>query len=377
MKISVPKETHPGETRAPLTPDSAAKLVKLGAQVEVEAGLGLAAGFTDDAYIKAGVTITTDRPALVSSGDIVLRLRKPPVEEVARLKPNSVHASLLDPFNEKELVQKLAERGVSAISMEFIPRTTRAQKMDVLSSQANLGGYEAVILAARYANKIFPMMTTAAGTILPSKVFIIGVGVAGLQAIATAKRLGAKVTAYDTRPVVEEQVKSLGAQFLKIDVGETGQTKEGYAQALTDEQIQKQREAMKKTCGDSDIVITAAQVFGRKAPILVTAEMLNAMKPGSVVVDLAVETGGNVEGVVYDQVVDRQGVRIVGIANLPGRVPLHASQVYSANLVSLVEEFWDKQNKTFVLKLDDEIIKGCLVTHGGKIVNEKLVAKPN
>jgi NAD(P) transhydrogenase subunit alpha len=377
MKISVPKETHPGETRAPLTPDSAAKLVKLGAQVEVEAGLGLAAGFPDDAYTKAGVTITTDRPALVSSGDIVLRLRKPPVEEIALLKPNCVHASLLDPFNEKELVQKLAERGVSAISMEFIPRTTRAQKMDVLSSQANLGGYEAVILAARYANKIFPMMTTAAGTILPSKVFIIGVGVAGLQAIATAKRLGAKVTAYDTRPVVEEQVKSLGAQFLKIDVGETGQTKEGYAKALTEEQIQKQREAMKKTCGDSDIVITAAQVFGRKAPILVTAEMLNAMKPGSVVVDLAVETGGNVEGVVYDQVVDRQGVRIVGIANLPGRAPLHASQVYSANLVNLIEEFWDKQNKTFVLKLDDEIIKGCLVTHGGKIVNEKLVAKPN
>ena len=297
MKISVPKESHPGETRAPLTPDGAAKLVKLGAQVEVEAGLGIAAGFPDDAYLKAGATITADRKALISSGDIVLRLRKPPVEEIAWLKPGAIHASLLDPFNEKELVQKFAERGVSAISMEFIPRTTRAQKMDVLSSQANLGGYEAVILAARYSNKIFPMMTTAAGTILPSKVFIIGVGVAGLQAIATAKRLGAKVTAYDTRPVVEEQVKSLGAQFLKIDIGETGQTKDGYAKALTEEQIQKQRDAMKKTCGDSDVVITAAQVFGRKAPILVTAEMLNAMKPGSVVVDLAVETGGNVEGV--------------------------------------------------------------------------------
>jgi len=377
MKISVPKETQPGETRTPLTPASAAKLVKLGAQVEVEAGLGIAAGFPDDAYTKAGASVVSNRKALISSGDLILRLRKPPVEEISLLKPNSIHASLLDPFNEKELVQKLAERGVSAISMEFIPRTTRAQKMDVLSSQANLGGYEAVILAARYANKIFPMMTTAAGTILPSKVFIIGVGVAGLQAIATAKRLGAKVTAYDTRPVVEEQVKSLGAQFLKIDVGETGQTKEGYAKALTEEQIQKQREAMKKTCGDSDIVITAAQVFGRRAPILVTAAMLDAMKPGSVVVDLAVETGGNVEGVVYDQVTDRKGVKIVGIANLPGRAPLHASQVYSANLEGLVEEFWDKQNKTFVLKLDDEIIKGCLVTHGGKIVNEKLVAKPN
>jgi len=346
MKISVPKETHLGENRAPLTPDAAGKLVKLGAQVEVEAGLGVAAGFPDEAYTKAGATITSDRKALISSGDIVLRLRKPPVEEIAWLKSGSIHASLLDPFNEKELVQKFAERGVSAISMEFIPRTTRAQKMDVLSSQANLGGYEAVILAARYSNKIFPMMTTAAGTILPSKVFIIGVGVAGLQAIATAKRLGAKVTAYDTRPVVEEQVKSLGAQFLKIDIGETGQTKDGYAKALTEEQIQKQRDAMKKTCGDSDVVIS-------------------------------VETGGNVEGVVYDKVTDRNGVKIVGIANLPGRVPLHASQVYAANLVALVEEFWDKKEKTFVLKLDDEIIKGCLVTHGGKIVNEKLIAKPN
>jgi NAD(P) transhydrogenase subunit alpha len=375
MKISVPCEVHPGESRAPLTPDAAAKLVKLGAQVEVEAGLGVAAGFTDEAYLKAGATLATDRKALIGSGDIVLRLRKPPLAEIALLKANAIHLSLLDPFNEKELVQKFAECGVSAISMEFIPRTTRAQKMDVLSSQANLGGYEAVILAARYANKIFPMMTTAAGTILPSKVFIIGVGVAGLQAIATAKRLGAKVTAYDTRPVVEEQVKSLGAQFLKIELGETGQTKEGYAKALTDEQIQKQRQAMNKTCGESDIVITAAQVFGRKAPILVTSEMLDAMKPGSVVVDLAVETGGNVEGIQYDQVTDRKGVKLVGIANLPGRAPLHASQVYAANLVNLIEEFWDKKEKAFVLKLDDDIIKGCLVTHGGKIVNEKLLPK--
>jgi H+-translocating NAD(P) transhydrogenase subunit alpha len=374
MKISVPKETLPGETRAPLTPDAAGKLVKLGAQVEVEAGLGVAAGFPDELYTKAGATLATDRQALVGSGDIVLRLRKPPVEEIPWLKQGAIHASLLDPFNEKELVQKLAERGVSAISMEFIPRTTRAQKMDVLSSQANLGGYEAVILAARYSNKIFPMMTTAAGTILPSKVFIIGVGVAGLQAIATAKRLGAKVTAYDTRPVVEEQVKSLGAQFLKIDLGETGQTKDGYAKALTEEQIQKQRAAMNKTCGDSDVVITTAQVFGRKAPVLVTAEMLNAMKPGSVVIDMAVESGGNVEGVKYNEIVDRNGVKIIGIANLPGRAPLHASQVYAMNLYSLIEEFWDKKEKVFNLKLDDDIIKGCLITHGGKVVNEKLTA---
>ena len=376
MKISVTAETHPGEARAAMTPDAAARLVKLGAQVEVEAGLGRAAGFPDEAYAKAGATVTADRSALLRTGDLVLRLRKPAVAEIELLQAKAIHLSLLDPFNEGELVRKFAAAGVSAISMEFIPRTTRAQKMDVLSSQANLGGYEAVIVAASHANKIFPMMTTAAGTILPCKVFIIGIGVAGLQAIATAKRLGAKVTAYDTRPVVEEQVKSLGAQFLKIDLGETGQTKDGYAKALTEEQIQKQREAMTKTCGDSDIVITAAQVFGRKAPILVTGEMLSAMKPGSVVVDLAVETGGNVEGMVYNEVTDRNGVKLVGLANLPARAAQHASQVYAANLVKLIEEFWDKGEKQFKLKLDDEIIKGCLVTHGGAIVNEKLQPKP-
>lgn len=372
MKIAVPKETFLGETRAPLTPDCVAKLVKLGAEVEVEAGLGATAGYPDEVYAKAGAIVSHDRKNLLSSGDIVLGLRKPAAEEVMLLKTGSIHLSQLDAFREKDLVQKLADRGISAISMDFIPRTTRAQKMDELSSQANLGGYEAVILAARYSNKIFPMMTTAAGTILPAKVFIIGVGVAGLQAIATAKRLGAKVTAYDTRPVVEEQVKSLGAQFLKMDLGETGQTKDGYAKALTEEQIQKQREGLKKTCSESDVVITAAQVFGRKAPILITSAMLDAMKPGAVVVDLAVETGGNVEGVAYDQVIDRKGVKIIGIANLPGRVPLHASQVYAANLENFIEEFWDKKEKKFVLKLEDDIIKSSLLTHGGKIVNDRL-----
>jgi NAD(P) transhydrogenase subunit alpha len=374
MKISVPRESHPAETRAPLTPEAVARLVRLGAQVAIETGTGLAAGFADAAYASAGAVILTDRKELLHTGDLVLRVGKPPIEEIQLLKPGSVHVSLLDPFNEPELVQRFAYWGISAISMEFIPRTTRAQKMDVTSSQANLAGYEAVILAARYANKIFPMMTTAAGTIFPAKVFIIGVGVAGLQAIATAKRLGAKVTAYDTRPVVEEQVNSLGAQFLRIDVGEVGQTAEGYARALTEEQIHKQRAAMKKTCAESDVVITTAQVFGRKAPLLVTTEMLDAMKPGSVVVDLAVESGGNVAGIFPGQVIDRHGVKLVGTANLPGRVPLHASQVYAANLVALVEEFWDKANKNFTLNLEDEIIKGCLVTHKGRIVNAKLTA---
>ena len=376
MQIFISREANPHEKRVAVVPATVAKLIKLGAQVGVESGLGRSIYFSDDDYVAAGASLVADRKTGLSAADLVLRLGKPASDEIDGLKSGCIHISYLDPFNEPDLIQRLANAGVSALCMEMIPRSTICQAMDALSSQANLGGYEAVILAARYSNKIFPMMTTAAGTILPSKVFIIGVGVAGLQAIATAKRLGAKVTAYDTRPVVEEQVKSLGAQFLKIDLGETGQTKDGYAKALTGEQIQKQRDAMKKTCGDSDVVISAAQVFGRKAPILVTTEMLDAMKPGSVVIDLAVETGGNVEGVAYDKVIDRNGVTIVGVANLPGRVPLHASQVYSANLLALVEQFWDKQEKTFVLKLDDEIIKACLVTHGGRIVNEKLVAKP-
>jgi len=376
MQIFVAQEAGPQEKRVAVVPATVAKLIKLGAQVAVESGLGRSIYFSDDDYVAAGASLVADRAKGLAAADLVLRLGKPASGEIDGLKSGAIHISYLDPFNEPDLLQKLAKAGVSAICMEMIPRSTICQGMDALSSQANLGGYEAVILAARYSNKIFPMMTTAAGTLLPSKVFIIGVGVAGLQAIATAKRLGAKVTAYDTRPIVEEQVKSLGAQFLKIDLGETGQTKDGYAKALTEEQIRRQREAMKKTCGDSDVVISAAQVFGRRAPILVTAEMLDAMKPGSVVVDLAVETGGNVEGVAFDKVIDRNGVKIVGLANLPGRVPLHASQVYAANLLALVEAFWDKKEKTFVLKLDDEIIKGCLVTHGGKIVNEKLIAKP-
>jgi len=376
MQIFVAGEAGPHEKRVAVVPAAVAKLIKLGAQVAVESGLGRTIYFSDDDYVAAGASLVADRKKGLSAADLVLRLGKPPSDEVDSLKPGCIHISYLDPFNEPDLMQKLAKAGVSALCMEMIPRSTICQGMDALSSQANLAGYEAVILAARYSNKIFPMMTTAAGTILPSKVFIIGVGVAGLQAIATAKRLGAKVTAYDTRPVVEEQVKSLGAQFLKMDIGETGQTKEGYAKALTGEQIQKQRDAMKKICGDSDVVISAAQVFGRKAPILVTTEMLDAMKPGSVVVDVAVETGGNVEGVVYDKVIDRNGVKIVGLANLPGRAPLNASQVYAANLVALVEGFWDRKEKAFVLKPDDEIIKSCLVTHGGRIVNEKLITQP-
>ena len=244
--------------------------------------------------------------------------------------------------------------------------------MDALSSQANLAGYVAVVLAAQRLDKIFPMLMTPAGTISPARVFIIGAGVAGLQAIATAKRLGARVEAFDTRPVVEEQVQSLGAKFIKIDLGETGQTKDGYAKALSSEQMEKQRQGMAKVCSQSDVVITTAQLFGRRAPIVLTKEMVSQMHPGSIIVDMAVESGGNVEGSKLNEEVVVNGVRIMGLGNLPGRVATHASQMFSSNLHSLVEEYWDKDEKIFKLKLDDEIIKGCLITHQGQVVNEML-----
>ena len=375
MIIAVPKENYPGENRVSLVPSSVDRLVKKSAVVQIEAGLGLSIGVSDDEYKKAGASVIGDRRALLSSADIVLRLRKPPAEEIKDLKKGSLHISFLDPFNEKALVDSLAAQGVSAISMEMIPRTTRAQKMDALSSQANLAGYVMVLLAAQKLPKIFPMLMTPAGTISPARVFIIGAGVAGLQAIATAKRLGARVEAFDTRGVVEEQVKSLGAKFVKIDLGETGQTKDGYAKALTPEQLQKQREGMAKVCSQSDVVITTAQLFGRKAPIVLTKDMVAQMKPGSIIVDMAVESGGNVEGSKVNEEVVVNGVKIIGLGNLPGRVTVHASQMYSSNLHNLLEEYWDKDAKIFKLNLDDEIIKGCLVTHGGQIVNQSIIKK--
>ena len=277
MRIFVPKEPDSSEARVPVSPVTAAKLVKLGADCEVERGLGVSVGWPDKEYEAAGAKTSSDRVQSLSSADLVLRLRKPPLEEIERLKSGSIHVSLLDPFNEEKLVHRLAAVGVTAVSMEMIPRVAIAQKMDALSSQANLGGYVAVILAAAASKRILPMMTTAAGTIKPLRMFVIGVGVAGLQAIATGRRLGAWVEAFDTRPVVEEQVKSLGAKFVKIDLGETGETAGGYAKPLTPEQLQKQREVTAEHVALADIVITAAQVFGRKAPIVVTTEMIKRM----------------------------------------------------------------------------------------------------
>ena len=256
--------------------------------------------------------------------------------------------------------------------MEMVPRSTRAQKMDALSSQANLAGYVTVIQAAFHCPKIFPMMMTPAGTIAPGRVFIIGAGVAGLQAIATAKRLGARVEAFDTRPVVAEQVQSLGAKFLDIDLGEVGQTEQGYARELTTEQLEKQREGQKQVISQSDVLITTAQVFGRPAPRIVGLDMIEAMKPGSVVVDMAVESGGNVEGSKLDKVVEVGGVKIIGQGNLPSEVARNASEMYSNNLFNLVSEFWDEEQKTLVLDLEDEIIKSCLITQGGDVINETI-----
>ena len=372
MNVALPRETHPGETRVAMIPEHVAKLSTVGASIAIETGLGQALQVEDEAYADAGASAVKDRKALLENADMVLRIRKPGLEEVSQLKEGSIYVSLLDPFNEKELIDTFLSKGISAISMEMIPRITRAQKMDVLSSQANLAGYAAVVIAAERLHKIFPMMMTPAGTIAPSRVFVIGAGVAGLQAIATAKRLGARVEAFDTRPVVEEQVKSLGARFVKIDLGETGQTKDGYAKALTDEQLQKQREGMTKVCATSDVVITTAQLFGRKAPLIVTEDMVAAMQKGSVIVDLAVESGGNVAGSQPDKEIDVNGVRIIGLANLPGRVAVHASQMFSSNLFNLVDEFWNTEEKRFELNFDDEIIKGCVITHQGEIVNQMI-----
>jgi NAD(P) transhydrogenase subunit alpha len=369
MQIAVPSETHANERRVALIPDAVKKLVRAGFEVVIESGAGLKAGFADSDFTDAGATLSGDREALLGNADILLRVSKPALEDISKIKRGAIHISYLDPYNEATLVDAMASQGVSAISMEMIPRTTRAQKMDALSSQANLAGYAMVLLAASKLDRILPMMMTPAGTLSPARVFVIGAGVAGLQAIATAKRLGAKVEAFDTRPVVAEQVQSVGAKFVQIDLGEMGQTADGYAKELTAEQLELQRLGMKDIISQSDIVITTAQLFGRPAPRIITRDMVEAMKPGGVIVDMAVESGGNVEGSVADQTVDINGVSIIGVANLPSEVARDASQMYSSNLVNLVSEYWDDEAKTFNLDLEDDILKGCVITHDGELVN--------
>ncbi|MBN1558547.1 MAG: NAD(P) transhydrogenase subunit alpha, partial [Lentisphaerae bacterium] len=307
MRFFIAAENDPAETRTAMVPDVVSKLCGLDGEVAVQAGIGRSLGLPDAAYAEAGAAV---EPATAAGeADVVMRLNPPSREDVARLRRGSVHIGLLNPFRNGPVVRELADAGVSAICMELIPRTTLAQKMDALSSQANLAGYAAVILAAERLDRILPMMMTPAGTIPPAKVFVIGAGVAGLQAIATARRLGARVEAFDTRPVTAEQVESLGARFVTVDLGETGETDDGYARELTAEQLERQRQAMARHAAAADVVITTAQVFGRPAPRILTRAMVEQMRPGSLVVDMAVETGGNVEGSEAGQETDIGGVR--------------------------------------------------------------------
>ena len=369
-KVLVCKEKDERETRVALVPDDVKKLVPMGFEIKVVSKAGLKSGFSDEMYKAAGASVVETEESAYGDSEIVLRIMKP--ESINGIKSGTLHLSYLDPFNQKDLLNGFADNGIQAVSLEMIPRTTLAQKMDVQSSQTSLAGYVAVLNAASHLPKALPMMVTPAGTINPARVFVIGVGVAGLQAIATAKRLGARVDAFDTRPVVEEQVKSLGASFLKIDLGEMGQTSQGYAKELTPEQIAKQKEAQAKVCEKANIVITTAKVFGRKAPRLIEKNVLDRMMPGSIVVDMACSTGGNVEGSkLFENVVTENGVTIMSGDMLERQVPYDASKMFSGNITAFLTHFYDKEAKELKVNLDDEIMKGCLLTQGGKIIHER------
>lgn len=373
-RLFAPLETHPAETRTTVAPTIVGKLCALGLEVLVQSGAGIKSDYSDAEYENAGAQIVADAASGYAQADIVARVNKPSLQDLAQLKPGTLHISFLDPFNEKDLIAALAKCGIAAISLEMIPRSTLAQKMDALSSQANLAGYAAVIMATDQMRKIVPMMMTPSGTISPARFFIIGVGVAGLQAIATAKRLGARVEAFDTRPVVEEHVKSLGAKFVKVDLGETGQTDQGYAKELSAEQLDQQRHAMAKACARADVVITTAKLFGRKAPLIINHEVLNQMQSGSILIDLAVESGGNVEGSkVGQEIVTSNGVRIIGPENLEGYYPKDATLMLASNFYNLIEHFWDPETNDFQYGDEDEILKGCLITKNGTIVHERFV----
>ena len=383
MRLFVPKENQEKETRAAMTPETARKLVDLGLEVRFEAGLGESSDFTDADYHEVGAE-TQQRDSGIAEADIVFRVSPPEINEIKQMKRGAMHVGFLNPFHvhlgegdppkdtaEQARIDALVEAGITGVSLEMMPRSTLAQKMDAISSQANLAGYMAVIMSAARLNKIFPMMMTPAGTISPAKVFVIGIGVAGLQAIATAKRLGARVTAFDTRPEALEQAESLGAKALRIDLGETGATDQGYAKELTPEQLEKQRVEQGKVCAKSDVVICTAKLFGRKAPLLVKQDVVDSMSNGSIIVDLAAETGGNVEGVKVDEeAVTKNGVRIIGHAKLENFVPRDASGMYAANLCNFIDHFWDKEAKEFKFDLEDDILKGAVLTHDGKFVNE-------
>ena len=364
MKIGVPKETAPGERRVALVPETVSRLAKSGNTVVVEHGAGEASSFPDRLYADAGASIGDPYAT-----ELIVKVQKPSDDELARLREGTVLVAFLQPLTQHDLVRELARRRVTALSMDAIPRITRAQPMDALSSQATVAGYKAVVLAAAALPKFFPMLTTAAGTIAPAKAFVIGAGVAGLQAIATARRLGAVVEAFDTRPIVKEQVQSLGAKFLEVDLGETGEGTGGYAKELSEEAHRKEVELLAKAVKENDIVITTAAIPGRPAPKLITADMVRSMRPGSVIVDLAAETGGNCELTRPGEVSVVDGVRIDGTTNLPSTMPYHASQMYSRNVASLLGLMLAKDG-TLNVDMNDDVVKGTVITKDGEVVHE-------
>ena len=374
MKVGVPRETYPGENRVALTPAAAAGLKKSGLEVVVEQDAGVAAGFPSGAYEQSGATVAS-RDAVFSTADIILQIRSVP-PDASRLRRGQVVIGFADPLGAPEVVRVLAQAGVTAFSMELMPRITRAQSMDALSSMATIAGYKGVLLAANHLPRLFPMLMTAAGTLTAARAFIVGVGVAGLQAIATARRLGARVEAYDVRPAVKEQVQSLGARFVEMPL-ETGDSEDkgGYAKAQDESFYRRQRELMIKVVSGSDVVITTALIPGRKAPILVTTEMVDAMAPGSVVVDLAAERGGNCELTRPDEVVVYKGVTILGPSNPPSLVPNHASQMYSKNITTFLTHLLGKEGAkkpSIELDLADEITRDTLLTRDGEVVHARV-----
>lgn len=368
------KEQLKNERRCSLLPANVKAYVTLGANIVVESGIGNSINFTDEAYVEAGATVVADRISVLAQADFVLSIHPLDKSELEHTKASVCCISFLDPFNAHEHIKWLQKSGRSALSVEMIPRSSRCQKMDALSSQASLAGYVMVAKAMSTLPRVFPMMMTPAGTLKPTKVFVIGAGVAGLQAIATAKRLGAAVMAYDTREVVAEQVRSLGAKFLAIDIGETGQNEQGYANALTAEQIEIQQQAQAACIADSDVVITTAQLFGRKPPLLIKKDVIAKMKPGSVIVDMAAESGGNVEGSVAGTTALVEGVTVIGTGNWASEVALDASQMYANNLQALMLEFWDKETHKISLDLEDDILKTALITHQGELINATIKA---
>jgi len=374
MRIAIAKEIALGERRVALIPDTVSRLVKQGFEVWVESGAGEAAYFSNQAYIDAGAIIVST-PETVFSADLVLKVKPPQQTEDGRheadmMKSGSTLISFLDPLGNPTLCQKLAERQVTAFSMELIPRISRAQSMDALSSQASIAGYKAVLIAASACPKFFPMLTTAAGTIPPAKVFIIGAGVAGLQAIATARRLGAVVEAFDIRPAVKEEVQSLGARFVEVTLDEDTVAAGGYAKEVSEAAKQKTQDAIAAHVKQADVVITTAQVPGKKAPLLVNADMIAAMKPGAVIVDMAAEQGGNCVGTEAGRQVVKNGVTLIGPVNLPATMPVHASQMYAKNLLTLMQHL--VKDKQLTLDFEDEITREACIAHAGEIRNERV-----